>query len=205
MVAVLGIMGLVLAGTLKGLAPYRSTVNKMDGKIAELRTAQEVKWTVSQLAASMQKSHSSYSDPIGQAAKVRNALDDYTQKLNETVDRKRDPDKGFMEFQLIEAMHQALGEFELAVSEKSKHEFVGPGRVSNGAEESEIPDDRMQSAVVKLQHESDDLLSQLYGEMGRSLTTAKPQHRTGMVILLSTSLIGTLLMLGVVGFLYRRP
>ena len=52
---VVGIMGLLLGGTLKGLASYRTTMNSMDSKMAELKSAQEVKKRTDQLAVVTKK------------------------------------------------------------------------------------------------------------------------------------------------------
>jgi len=68
---VVGIMGLLLGGALKGLASYRTTMNSMDSKLTELRSAQNVKLSVSELAAACQQK------AVGDEKKeVKQTLDD---------------------------------------------------------------------------------------------------------------------------------
>src|SRR5262245_41997252 len=48
---VVGVLALLLAGTLKGLASYRATTRSMDSKIDELKEAQLLKVILTDLAA----------------------------------------------------------------------------------------------------------------------------------------------------------
>ena len=213
---VVAVMGLLLGGTLKGLASYRTTMNSMDSKITELKSAQDVKAKVSMLAASQQKAQGDRGDPLEQAAQIRTALEDYVRHLDDTVDRHRDQNNGENERPHVEGIREHLKLFEDAAQEKTRRPVNGPGRTEGSVDENPAgdptipsradtpgPDEKMQAEIVWLQSGADGLVDQIYLDLRDRLTAAKPQYRVSMIILFSTGIFGTLMMIGLVRFFYR--
>jgi len=58
--SVVGILTLLLLGTLEGLASYRSSMNTVESKLNELQHAQELQLAVTQLAAPIKPGPLSY-------------------------------------------------------------------------------------------------------------------------------------------------
>ncbi len=193
---VVGIMSLLLGGTLKGLASYRATMNSMDSKIAELKSAQQLKQRVSELD-SMKENPRASELPI-KADQVRHALDEYELRLKDTLENKRDPDKGYLELQMIEAIRKKLVELGGLIKDARKHIMD-----ADSLTDEKKPKEEMATILTALGRDADDLLDSIYHDLDKRHVEAKPQYRTSMVILFSTSILGTLLMIGLVRFFYN--
>src|SRR5262249_12696943 len=113
--SVVGILALLLLGTLEGLASYRSTMNTVDSKTQELREAQKLQVAVTELAAPFEPGTSPLLEPAQLHAKVVNAREAFKgcqKALADTVRRGRDPDNGFNENENIEALKEKFDNLE---------------------------------------------------------------------------------------------
>jgi two-component system, NtrC family, sensor kinase len=192
---VVGIMGLLLGGTLKGLASYRATMNSMDSKLAELKSAFEVKNRADELAFVTRNDELPSAELIERAEKLRLAVDDYEVHLNDTLARHRDTDKGYrLDSSQVEALREHLTKFETAAQQRK------PFKVPDMKDDSQLA---MESELDWVVRTARDLLDQIYRDLGKRLVAAKPQYRVSMIILFSTSILGTLLMIGLVRFFYK--
>jgi hypothetical protein len=115
LVLVVGLVALLLGGTMRGLTSYKDTVGIFDSKLVELDAVRDMKANlllVSDLKAGMQR------DSVRQQANAaRAALGVYEQKLKETVQRRRDPDGGFDERQRIQAMQGYFNKLDAAIQD----------------------------------------------------------------------------------------
>src|SRR4029077_16856974 len=97
---VVGVIAVLLGGTLYGLERFRTTMKSIDSKHAEWREAEHFKEAVDALKASVEN-NSGTTDTLAdcrqalQAANV--ALDAYQVKLVDTLRHGRDPNQGFQE------------------------------------------------------------------------------------------------------------
>src|SRR5262245_31807699 len=96
---VVGILALLLAGTLKGLASYRATTSSWDSKLNELHGAQDLKVAITSLVES--PDNVTREDLLARLAAARVKLVEYNERLRFTLDHHRDPDKGFQETGLV--------------------------------------------------------------------------------------------------------
>jgi two-component system NtrC family sensor kinase len=194
-----GLMGLLLAGTLIGLLSYHWTMKSMSSKLSELTAAEKLKETVS---------HLDHLDPIKVEQRDRlkdgiiqgqQDLDAYAEKLNDTIRRGRDRTDGFHERQLIEALHTCL-ENLLAEVKKVPEGDAGLAGNYDGA----LPQYRAQvhKAIQKLVETTTDLRNEIDRELNVSANDSQRPYHLSMWIVLSTSGVGGLLMLGLLRFFY---
>ena len=113
---VVGILALLLTGTLRGLASYRNTMHSIDSKLTELHEVQA-------LRAALKSGPDAGRDPADEPAVLRRkvtlareALARYEERLQETIERQRDSDQGFMERQLVEALHKWFDQLDQAIT-----------------------------------------------------------------------------------------
>src|SRR5207248_2155531 len=103
-----GILGLVLAGTCYGLNACAAAIKTMGSKADELKEAENLSAEVLQLAAPADPKESRSEQQILENRLTRSitALQAYKAKLNETVQKGRDPQRGFNEQQQVAALEK---------------------------------------------------------------------------------------------------
>lgn len=198
---VIGILALQLAGTLKGLLSYGGTMKSIDSKLTELHEAGEFKARVNGLLllrwekAALGQQLDEFEDKIRRA---QAALTKYEEKLRDTLERHRDPDKGLMEQELLGALHSHFSELEAALRD------VRSPRIYQGMTPTLLLDEpRIKNALVHLRDATEQLWAALYEDMYRSISQAKGDNRRTLTILIATSLLSVLLMSGMLRSFYR--
>jgi signal transduction histidine kinase len=112
--SVVGILTLLLLGTLEGLASYRSSMNTVDSKLLELEHAQNLQVAVTQLAAPIEQKlplSSQAAELDLRIKKASKAFEGYQEALAETLRRGRDPEGGFNENESVDALRQCFENF----------------------------------------------------------------------------------------------
>jgi two-component system NtrC family sensor kinase len=198
---VVGIMALLLGGTLFGLLSYMDTMKTVDSKLAELKVASELKERVNALTAPYPGKTPDYPDEVQylqpRVSAAREALDAYGKQLQNTVDRHRDPDGGFQELGLIKALEERFGVLDQAIADFHKDAAADPG----GSDFVQA-DHHVQAATADLVRTTDELLQAIYQDMYKRITASRGYSRWSMIIVLSTSILGVLLMAGLLRFFY---
>src|SRR5262245_24433829 len=113
---VIGVIALLLAGTLYGLASYRSTMRSIDSKLAELKEAETLKGAVQSIKERAANGGGAADELKSLVPKARKALQGYEEKLTDTVSHRRDPEKGRTEMQLVQLIHEDLDELERRIN-----------------------------------------------------------------------------------------
>ncbi|HXG09030.1 MAG TPA: ATP-binding protein [Gemmataceae bacterium] len=197
---VVGILVLLLAGTLKGLASYRATMSSMDSKLLELKEAQNLKVVMTDLAAPPNHERCNPAEEIAELrAKLqnaRNALEAYQQKLQATLQLRRDLDRGLREQQQVEALQQLFAELGQAITEAEVPQ------VHHGAPPSPRRHEKVDRVITRLVHTSNDLQDVIYDDLYHRITTAKSDYRKAMWLVVSTTVVGVVLMVGLLRFFY---
>src|SRR5262249_55500105 len=111
---VVGVMSLLLAGTLVGLLAYSSTVKSIDSKLTELSAADELKETVADLQAPDPRKPKEKAVLQTKIDEGRGKLTAYEERLRDTLNRRRDPNKGVQEKGLVTALRERFGKLEQA-------------------------------------------------------------------------------------------
>src|SRR5207245_2218835 len=115
---VVAITAVLLAGTFKGLTSYMATMKTMDSKSAELQKAYELKNAVQSLAAKplttqTEKSAADQKKEIeAKLETARAALENYDQQLQDTLNRHRDPDDGFVSLNIVKQLRVSLADLK---------------------------------------------------------------------------------------------
>jgi signal transduction histidine kinase len=184
-----GIIALLLAGTFFGLLSYMAAMKTMDAKLAELKKVDELKEKMEKLAALDSTTDASEEETLRNRARAaRKALDAYSAQLQETLDKRRDPDHGEKELQYIEALSSR---FQTLDDEIKRH-----ARPSLSTEP--LPslryDGDVNKAINNLVHTNGELQQVLYEDLFKRIDAAKIAHRWSIIIVVTTSIIGVLAM-----------
>jgi len=201
---VVAVMALLLTGTLKGLASYRTTMRTFTSRLEELREADKIRIAVKVLGERgvNLENQAAYQAKYlrGKIKEAREALDNYQTKLTETVDLGRDPDNGIYEKEQVTALEECFAKLEDAINKAVQGGIGNP---------SDPPLDLLQdgtptkNAIEKLIATSNDLNNVIYNDLYRRIKTARADFKTSLAIVLSTTVAGVLLMLALLRWFYR--
>jgi signal transduction histidine kinase len=178
---VVGLVAVLLGGALKGLASYRATVNMFDSKLLELHALQDLKASlllITDLRAGMTK------DEVKQkVTQAREKLNILRERLQETVVKQRDPDNGEHEAQLVEAMDEWFGKLDSAI-DSARNEDIN-------------------RALGELHRATEQYYGATYLDLYKRINIAKTDFKSSTAIVLAISVLGILLMTGLLRFFYR--
>jgi signal transduction histidine kinase len=198
---VVGVIVLLLAGTLYGLESFRATVRSIESKQAELNKAELFKGAVNDLRSSSapQGDLSKFRERIH---KARSALDDYRVQLDDTLEHRRDPDHGFEETELVKALGGKLNDLDGAAQAYFQQEsMVFP---CMGADQPLAGDRQaIRDTTEALAATAADLREAIYKDLYRRSQDARVTFRNTLWIVLTTGVAGVLLMGGLLSFFYR--
>ena len=199
---VVAVMALLLAGTLEGLASFRATMNNVDSKLAELDAAQKLQLAIGQLTAPPDAAGDTMDEAAQLRGKVRDAraaLGTYRERLRATLERGRDPDKGFNEL----ALAGENGELERRFNEleQALTKFAGPSMSTEGSQplRSRPP---VSMAIARLAVASNDLQAVINEELFRRIHDAKAHNKTSIWVVVLTSVGSVALMAALLRFFY---
>jgi signal transduction histidine kinase len=194
---VVGLITLLLGGTLYGMASFRANMKSIEGKLNELDKAMAFRLTIKQLEDSI-NSHAEADKREQQIRQATHELEAYQQTLQETI--QREPDSGYEESRLVEKLSKQLRKLEKAVQQDSQHQMVVIGFAGSGTDAAD-PD--IQQAVEPLGRTCDDLVDAINGYLKDSSTTNRRTYQTCLWFVFSTGLVGVLLLCGLLRFFYE--
>jgi signal transduction histidine kinase len=198
---VLGSFALVLTGAVQGLTSYMSTMNMLDSKLAELDDSEAFKQATTALLDKVDSTATLDEEETrlrARSAAVAEKLAAYVRRLDDTIERRREPDMGAHEKALIREIHAALAQFETGLDKaKSAPTIVREGDSKRLADEPAI-----QNAGKKLTQLSNELRLAIYDDMYRRIAAARTQYHRSMAAVITTSVLGVLIMSGLLRFFY---
>ncbi len=196
---VIGLMGLLLGGTLKGLLFYMRTMQTIESKMLEERKAWDFEEKVDALP--VEDLNTTGADELNvlkvKVVGARGALDDYEKQLQDTLNLKRDPDKGFSESGKLAKLRELFKKLDDVLEQAHQ-----PTAVSRETERL-IGRPDVRAAIKQLVDASKDLRIAIHDTMKSRLDEAQAHYRTSMIIVISTTIFGVLLMVSFLGFFYR--
>jgi signal transduction histidine kinase len=198
---VIGITALQLAATLKGLLAYSATMKSMESKTGELIEADKLRSAINDLARpidSLRNGAEAMTIMTERRDLVEKALKAYEARLQDTLQRKRDPGKGRDEIGLIAALQQRIVALDQALDEYKK-----PSVRPLQASQSILDDKRIKRAIADLIQPSDQLRETILHEQFERITEAKDHYRNSMILVIATSIGGVLLLVTLQRFLYK--
>jgi len=192
---VVGVMVLLLAGTLMGLLTITSNIKSVQSKVAELERAERFRDVAVALKDGARNTVST--DAFRRKlAEARKCLDEYEAQLNETVRRQRDPENGSHEYGLVEVLRKDFAK-------------IDEGQVRFVTEQTEqvswpavaaVPGVNL--AAQDLVNTTDELRERLYQHIKDIIRDARAPYTWSLIIVISTSITGVCLMAGLLRFFY---
>ncbi|GIW81152.1 MAG: ATPase [Gemmatales bacterium] len=199
---VVAIIGVLLAGTLYGLTSYRATMKSIGSKLVELKSAQKLREIIKTANAA---AHQGTAESNGELQRLLHmveqahaALDEYEERLNDTVAHGRDPDHGFVERGLIEALRTYLDDLQKA-AKKVRTE----ARVNTGPSLPLVHEPPVKEVMERLTATSSDLLDVIYREHFKLSEDAKDRYKASLWIVILVSVGGVLLLCSMLRFFYK--
>jgi two-component system NtrC family sensor kinase len=192
---VVGIMALLLLGTLKGLLSYRQTMKAIASKMEEADAAYELRDKIKALSAFTSAENEDPAKLKRPIEEAREKLQKYQEKLKETVAKGHDLDQGYRERKQVEALKEELAKLEASLKIIMEEPQGGFGQ----------PDSRHQSLaepIDALVRTSSDLLADIYSTIRDRVNHAKRDFTVSLVFVLSTCGVGVLLLTWLLRFFY---
>lgn len=192
---VVGVSALSLAGTLKGLASYRASMNSVESKLGELKSAQELSRAVTDLSAGDAGEGCQALRRRLQSA--RTAFEEYQKRLQETLELGRDPEGGYDEIQWVTDLAESFGLLAKAIDDFAADPFKEPDAPTDLRRDAKV-----ERAIKKLMSSSNDLEGVIYRDLGNRIIEARENRKGSLVVVITSSVLGVLLMAGLLRFFY---
>jgi signal transduction histidine kinase len=212
---VVGIMALLLGGTLYGMMSFRDALKTFDSKLIELKAAQEFKEKVTALDRRPQanpggsRAEPAFPSPDEIVADLvrlqadcrlaQEALTAYEAKLNDTVIHGRDLEP-FYKRDLIEAMREGFKRLDQAAVAASQPESK-PNASSREVMTAGLH--AVHEEVRTLVTNANDLEAEIFKDQYGVIDGAKGDCTRSLVIVVVTCALGMLLLVGLHRLLYR--
>jgi two-component system, NtrC family, sensor kinase len=191
---VVGLMGFLLAGTLKGLTSYKNTMRTFEGKLAEQQDAVNLRERITFLA-------SRPDDPAQESIRLFEAIKPaqeafarYQAGLLNNVQRQNDAELGMKEYQQVEAIKLGFDNLLKTLEKAKTSPLSGPSLLA--------PDTPLRQAVDELAQSARDLIDAINDDMKHRIDGARDEYRTSVAILVGTSVLTLLVMMGLLRFFY---
>jgi len=199
---VLGLMGLMLFGTLVGLLPCMDAMKSIRSKLDEADAANELVRELSQLRPPGVPDGRNIEAANKQVQSAKEKLALYENALRDTVSRRRDPDKGRLEWDLVEALKQRFATLEdnLKPTDIEARVEWGPNATTNGL--FRPYQERVHAGIQDLSQTDRDLREQINKDIKSRFDDGKQAYLLSMWIVISTCVVGGIMTLGLVRFVY---
>jgi signal transduction histidine kinase len=224
---VLGIMALLLLGTLRGLWSYYLTMNAIRSKTAELKAAQELKEDVSRVIRLAEDPQQDSDSPVpatlqpvlappGQdvlvspeavpqprtlheaVARAMHHLGDYEAQVHDTLSHGGSPLQADDAEVLIVSLREKLPRLEEAVRQAQPHAAVMIGDHGMLAREQAAVKDLIEG----IKRDVGDLSSNIYDALKNHIDGSRSHYQITLWISIPTSIVGLLLVCGLLRSFY---
>jgi two-component system, NtrC family, sensor kinase len=194
---VMAIMGLLLAGTLKGLASYRATMHTIKSKLVELEDANILRDAIKVLNQPVTDATTGARELDDKINTAKAALQEYQNKLQVSAERHSDPNQNFKEIQQVEALGQSFAILEKVKTQELDNIF------QNNFPDLLDPKKPIGSAINKLIRDAADLHDSINGSLYERIKNSQTDYKVSFGIVTSTSVLAVLMMAGLLRFFYR--
>jgi two-component system NtrC family sensor kinase len=199
---VVGLMALLLVGTLRGLWSYYLTTNSIRARLAELEAAEELKSTVASLiapdnTAKLLKLPSEDIEP--EFKKVGDAITLYEERLDDTLSHARGANQGTWETEQVDLLRREMAAYQQALVKYAHANSAG----AHGDSEQEARDRKALAPPAEaLRRAALDLRDHLKKELGIALAETRSHYQTTLWIVVPSSVVGLLVMFGLMRSFY---
>lgn len=199
---VVGIMAVLLTGSLKGLRAYSATLKSVDSKLAELAKAQILETTVGELGQSLDPAKLQSPGQMDlirkEITRAKDELRSYENQLQETLDLQRDPNKGVHELPLVIELQKGFEKVHLALEAVKGTASMG----SRGSDVPSIPVQHLIKVHKDLRARAGLLVETLRDELTARIGDGKRTYRNSMILVIATSVVGSILLISLTRFAY---
>jgi len=195
------ILGLLVAGTLKGLSSYRTTMRTIDSKLFELSEAHKLWAAVKSLGEPSANVKFQAQELNDKTATARDALKTYEERLTDTGERVPDDRRHQPEVELVKAMHERFDKLDAALAVALKPVVGGPGADSQF--DLLAKGGSVRAAIDDLVATSVDLSNVIYSDLYDRIQSARSDYRLSLGIVLTTCVMAVILMGLILRFVYR--
>jgi two-component system, NtrC family, sensor kinase len=201
LVLVVGIMALLLGGTLRGLWSYYGTVNNIRFKLAEQQQAEKLKEVIAHLASVVKAVKPLDTGAIKDAViEVRSQLNTYQDQLDETVRQ------GYCDTVKTEHVQGLIGKLiELLDNvDNAADKISQPQSVPNGGD-GELRNAKLketQDHVEKMESIGGDLSASIYDELKINIGDSRRHYQITLWVILPASVVGLVLVCGLMRACY---
>ena len=194
------VLGLVLAGTLRGLWSYYQTVNGVRSKLGELKSAEQLRGALARLVSpsSMTRLADAPDRLLEPLAQAKARLREYANELNELANLSHDPRELVLERELAGALEKDLQGLETALNTLLAPRLQTPGEPS-GRDAYIVA---AQSVCERLDRDSRDLRDKIHEDLDRHINESRRNYQVSLWIIVPASTIGLLLMIGLMRAFY---
>ncbi len=196
MALVVGIMAILVTGALKGFQGYRSTMRIVESKQGEMEKAAILRDASKNLLnhRDLSKQDMTLKDALKDDVRVK--LGDYRDALQQTIASGRAQDQGFREKLQLEACEQILGNLDAELKKERVPSVNG--------ESPDILGERKPARVLvnQLLVAIDDLIRNINDELKERMDQSRREQRISQIILVSTSAVALVFMLGLLRYMY---
>jgi two-component system NtrC family sensor kinase len=191
------LVAVLLGGALKGLDSYRKTIKTLDNKLTSLKKhANPLQALIHDLGSRDVTPGLEARHLMNRFAVVRELLHKYEEELKELKRYGKEPDKSYKETACLQAIHERLEQLNTRV--KLIADPNGPARSG-----SVLQDDEVQRQLRELDVTANDLVGQLYQDCWLRFQVAKEDARLSLTIVLVTTGVGVVFLIGLLRFFYR--
>ena len=198
MTLVIAIMALLLGGTLHGLTSYRAVMATCESKLEELDKAVKLKEQIRLLYQRNSDDPQQARNLDERLPKVKDALEDFKAKFQETLDRGRAPDQGRGEKGYVIALENDLQSLEKALKDEQHRVVMDSQHADPFAEGSPI-----RKALDQFSTDVGDLIGTINFELTTRIETTRKEARKSIMLLITTGILALLLMASLLRFFYR--
>jgi signal transduction histidine kinase len=191
---VVGLIGLLLAGSLYGLASFRNTMKSIASKHKEWEKAHDFKSKIFDLQRNARASRSDFRQSV---AATERALDEYQNALDDTLSHGRDPGKGIQEKGLVEQIKLRLE--DLIPTVEKEYEF----RARELAPTSPRISPEAKKMIDGLGRDASDLLDAINNDLANRSRDANETFRLSLWIMCTSGVAGIILLFAFMRFFYR--
>jgi two-component system, NtrC family, sensor kinase len=197
---VVAIMGLLLAGTVKGILSYRATMRTIGNKVDELVESDNLQVAIKSLSHPIADSLKPAREMNNRIKAAREALDKYRVKLEESVANSRNGIDGSDERERAQDIERRLDKLAQAILDVTP-QVLGPGAAEGSATLIERP--AVKEILTVLVGAAGDLNNVISKYLDGSIERWRKDAKTNMILVVSTTILSIILLTGLLRWFYR--
>jgi two-component system, NtrC family, sensor kinase len=194
-----GALALVLAGALQGLLSYYASMKSIDSKLGELTAADHLQFTLVELSPPDPRQPGAVEQFRQRTRAVHLALEQYQDRLQDTLNRGRDPDMGTMELQLIAALEERFEALDRSI-QKPLLDQAAPLASSESIVDKYRTDAK--ACIKALAGAAGELRAAIIANLYKNISDSKGPYRLSVWLISCTSGVGAVLMVSLLRYFY---